>query len=127
MLDGYVIGDEYKMTSDTGALMVHGMNFRSYSVDKKTWVMRWLDATHSFWVELGPEELGGVRVTPTTITFNLIDRFAPAALCRVTFSDISANHFSWREEKSVDQGRTWSEFVTLEAHRMQHHHQEGTP
>lgn len=117
ILDGYVIADEYRMTNQAGELVVHGMNFRSYSVDKKTWVMRWLDATRSFWVELGPEELGGVRVSPGTITFNLIDTFAPDAISRVTFSDISADHFTWREEKSLDQGRTWTEFVAIEAHR----------
>jgi hypothetical protein len=40
------------MTNKAGELVVHGMNFRSYSVEKKAWVMRWLDATRSFWVEL---------------------------------------------------------------------------
>jgi hypothetical protein len=116
-LDGYVIADEYRMTNQAGELVVHGMNFRSYSIEKKAWVMRWLDATRSFWVELGPEELGGVRVNQETITFNLIDKFAPDAMSRVTFSNISADHFTWREEKSLDDGRTWVEFVTIEAHR----------
>ena len=63
MLDGYVIADAYRMTNQAGELIMHGMNFRSYSVATKTWVMKWLDATRSFWVELGPGELGGVRVT----------------------------------------------------------------
>jgi len=119
ILDGSVIADEYRMTSEAGELIVHGMNFRSYSAEKKTWVMRWLDATRSLWVELGPEELGGVRVNPKTITFNLIDKLAPDAMSRVTFSNISANHFTWIEENSLDQGRTWTEFVVIEAHRTQ--------
>lgn len=117
ILDGYVIADEYRMTNQAGEVIVHGMNFRSYSVEKKAWMMRWLDATRSFWVELGPEQFGGVRVNPQTITFNLIDQFAPDAICRVTFSNISANHFTWSEEKSLDQGKTWTEFVVIEAHR----------
>ena len=117
ILDGHVIADEYRMANQAGELVVHGMNFRSYSVEKKTWVMRWLDATSSFWVELGPEKLGGVRVNPKTITFNLIDKFAPDAISRVTFSNISADHFTWSEEKSLDQGRTWAEFVVIEARR----------
>jgi hypothetical protein len=118
ILDGYVIADEYRMTNQAGDVIVQGMNFRSYNVATRTWVMRWLDATRSFWVELGPEELGGVRVNPGTITFNLIDRFAPDAMSRVTFSDISANQFTWREDKSLDQGGTWTEFVVIEAHRV---------
>ena len=117
ILDGYVIADEYRMTNTAGELVVHGMNLRSYSVEKKTWIMRWLDATRSFWVELGPEKLGGVGVTPKAITFNLIDIFAPDALCRVTFSNISASHFTWSEEKSLDQGKTWTQFVVVEAYR----------
>jgi hypothetical protein len=118
ILDGYVIADEYRMTNQAGELIVHGMNFRSYSAEKKTWVMRWLDATRSSWVELGPEELGGVRVSRKSITFNLIDRFAPDAISRVTFSNISEDHFTWSEDQSLDRGMTWTEFVAIEAHRI---------
>lgn len=117
ILDGHVIADEYRMTNQKGELIVHGMNFRSYSVEKKTWVMRWLSATGSFWLELGPEKLGGVRVAPKTITFNLIDTFAPDALTQVTFSNISESHFTWTGERSLDQGKTWIEFMVIEAHR----------
>jgi len=116
ILDGYVIADEYRMTNQRGELIVHGMNFRSYSVEKKTWVMRWLSAA-GFWLELGPEKLGGVRVTPRTITFNMIDSFAPDALTRVTFSNISERHFTWTGERSSDQGKTWAEYIVIEAHR----------
>src|SRR6266853_5069142 len=108
ILDGYVISDEYRMTNTKGELIVHGMNFRSYSVEKKTWIMRWLNARDSFWLELGPEKLGGVRVTPKAITFNLIDTFAPGALSRVTFSNISESHFTWSSERSLDQGKSWA-------------------
>lgn len=117
ILDGHVIADEYRMTNQTGELIVHGMNFRSYSVEKKTWVMRWLNATGSFWLELAPEKLGGVRVAPKTITFNFVDTFAPDALTRVTFSNISESHFTWSGERSLDQGKTWAEFMVIEAHR----------
>jgi hypothetical protein len=118
ILDGYVIADEYRMTNQTGELIVHGMNFRSYSSEKKTWVMRWLNATGSFWLELGPEKLGGVRVAPKTITFNFIDTFAPDSLTRVTFSNISESQFTWSSEKSLDQEKTWTEFMVIEAHRI---------
>jgi hypothetical protein len=117
ILDGHVIADEYRMTNQTGELIVHGMNFRSYSIEKKTWVMKWLNATGSFWLELGPEKLGGVRVARKTITFNFIDTFAPDALTRVTFSNITESHFTWTSERSLDQGKTWAEFMVIEAHR----------
>lgn len=118
ILDGHVIADEYRMTNQTGEVIVHGMNFRSYNVEKKTWVMRWLNAT-GFWLELGPERLGGVRVAPTTISFNFIDTLAPDALTRVTFSDISQSHFKWSSERSLDQGKAWAEFMVIEADRSE--------
>ena len=49
ILDGYAIADEYRMTDSAGELIVHGMNFRSWSVEKKTWIMRWLDPRNSGW------------------------------------------------------------------------------
>ena len=116
ILDGHAIADEYRMTTQTGELIVHGMNFRFYSVEKKNCVMRWLNATGS-WLELGPEKLGGVHVTPKTITFNLIDTFAPDALTRVTFSNISESQFTWTGERSLDQGKTWAEFIVIGAYR----------
>lgn len=117
ILDGYVIADEYRMLDHAGSVIVHGMNFRSYDAEKKAWVMRWLDGTRSFWVELGPDALGGVRADAGTIQFKLVDLFAPDAVSRVTFSNITADRFTWKEEKSLDNGRTWSEFVTIEARR----------
>ena len=117
ILDGYVIADEYRMTNPAGELIVHGMNFRSYSVEKKTWIMRWLDARQSSWLELGPQKLGGVHVAPKTSTFKMIDTFIPDLLNRVTFSNISESNFTWTGERSVDQGKTWAEFIVIEAHR----------
>jgi hypothetical protein len=119
ILDGYAISDEYRMTNQKGELVVHGMNFRSFNVEKKTWVMRWLDARGSVWVELGPEKLGGVRVDSKTITFHFIDTIAPDNLSRATISNISESHFTWSGERSLDQGKTWSEFIIVEAHRIE--------
>lgn len=119
ILDGYVIADEYRMVDGADRLIVHGMNFRSYNTGEKAWKMRWVDATRALWVELGPESLGGVHVTPQAITFKLADTMAPDGVGRVTFSDISADHFTWREEISPDEGKSWRDFVVLEAHRIQ--------
>ena len=116
ILDGFVIADEYRMTNQQGKLVVHGMNFRSYDIEKKTWVIRWLNANGS-WAELGSESLGGVRVTPEIITFNYIDTFAPDALSRATFSNISETRFTWTGERSLDHGKTWTAFIVIEATR----------
>jgi hypothetical protein len=117
ILDGRAIADEYRMWNGAGELIVHGMNFRTYNADKKAWIMRWLHATGAFWLELGPESLGGVRVGPDTITFKYVDLAAPDAIDRVTFSNIEKSHFTWTGERSHDRGRTWTVFIVLEAHR----------
>lgn len=118
ILDGYVIADEYRMTDLAGGLIVHGMNFRSYNTEKKTWVMKWLSATGSFWMDLGPESLGGVRVDSETVTFKLKDATDSDVLSRVTFSNIAQSRFTWSSERSSDHGKTWSEFMVIEAKRV---------
>lgn len=117
ILGGHAIADEYRMTNQAGELIVHGMNFRSYSAERRTWIMKWLNAK-GFWLDLVPEDLGGVRVEPEIVTFDYVDKFAPNALNRVTFSNISTDHFTWRGETSSDQGKSWAEFMVIEAHRI---------
>jgi len=117
ILDGYVISDEYRMTNQKGELVVHGMNFRSYSVERKGWVMRWVNHLNSSWMELGPENLGGVQVTPETITFKYVDGDGPGVVTRVTFSNITQGHFTWTADISKDQEKTWSDYMVIECHR----------
>ena len=75
-------------------LMVLGMNVRTYDATKQTWNIKWLNALAGTWVDLGPEELGGV-----------------------TFDGHSEKHFTWRGEKSDDR-KTWNEFMVAEVYRL---------
>ena len=43
ILDGYAIADEYRMVSSSGALIVLGMNFRTYDAARKIWNIKWLN------------------------------------------------------------------------------------
>jgi hypothetical protein len=116
VLDGYAIMEEYRMTRPAGELLVLGMNVRSYDVKKKAWSMKWLNALDGSWVDLGPEELGGVKIDQASITYSLEEPVGEHALTRATYFDISRDHFSWRGERSND-GKTWEEFLLIEAHR----------
>ena len=116
ILDGYVIADEFH-TSETGSeFQLHGATFRSYDASRKTWVMKFLNARESTWLDLGPENLGGVEVTDDAITF--MHRVEPDGLLRVRFENFSANHFSWRGEFSSDGGNAFDEIMVIEAHRL---------
>jgi hypothetical protein len=118
ILDGYAIADEYRMTGSDGELIVLGMNFRTYDSGRRTWNLKWLHAPSGTWVDLGPEELGGVRFDGESIVYAFKEPMAGHALTRATYTNISMRHFSWRGEKS-DDGRTWTEFMIIEADRSE--------
>jgi hypothetical protein len=116
ILDGYVIADEYRMTDVSGTLIVLGMNFRTYDAPKQMWNIKWLNALAGTWVNLGPEELGGVRFDGESIIYAFKEPVAAHAYTRATYTNISNTHFTWRGEKS-DDGKAWSEFMVVDAYR----------
>ncbi len=118
ILDGYAIADEYRMTTLTGELLVLGVNLRAYDSKKKAWNMKWLNALAGNWVDLGPEELGGVVANEKTISYILKEPVARHAFSRSSYTDISENHFTWRGEKS-DDGKTWEGFMVIHGHRSE--------
>ena len=116
ILDGYAIADEYRMTDSDGALIVIGLNLRTYDIVKQIWKMKWLNGLAGSWVDLGPEELGGVSFENGSIIYAFKEPMARHAYTRATYTNISANRFTWRGEKS-DDGTMWSEFMVVEANR----------
>ena len=116
ILDGYAIADEYRMTGSSGELIVLGMNLRTYDATKQTWNIKWLHALTGTWVDLGPQELGGVTFEGQSIIYAFNEPMAAHDYTRATYTNISKDHFTWRGEKS-DDGKTWSEFMVIEAYR----------
>jgi|GEM_PF-1018518 len=116
ILDGYAIADEYRMTSSSGELIVLGLNLRTYDPAKQIWNIKWLNALAGTWVDLGPEELGGVKFDGQSIIYSPKEPVAAHAYTRATYTNISKTRFTWRGEKS-DDGKTWSEFMVVEAYR----------
>jgi hypothetical protein len=118
ILDGYAIADEYRMTGSSGELIVLGMNVRSYEAAREAWSIKWLNALSGTWLDLGPEELGGVSIDDDSIFYVFREPMAGHAYTRATYTNISDDHFTWRGEKSDDL-KTWTEFLIVEAHRRQ--------
>jgi hypothetical protein len=116
ILDGYAIADEYRMTTPEGELLVLGLNVRAYDPKARAWSMKWLDALGGKWVDLGPEELGGVTADEQSISYLVREPVAGHALTRATYTHISASHFTWRGERSSD-GTAWEEFLVIELDR----------
>jgi hypothetical protein len=115
-LDGYALTDEFKRFGPDGELVQFGANFRSYNADKNVWVMKWYDALASTWLDLGPEELGGIQVGRASITFK---HHVTGGIVRAAFLDMSENRFTWQADFSSDGGSTWDEDTyVIEAHRV---------
>ena len=116
VLDGYAIADEYRMTDASGKLLVLGLNLRAYDPAKQTWNIKWLSGLTGTWVDLGPEELGGVRFDGPSVIYAFKETVAGHAYTRATYTNISKTRFTWRGERS-DDGKAWSEFMVVEAYR----------
>ena len=69
--------------------MVLGVNLRSYDVSKQTWNLRWLNALAGTWVDLGPEELGGVKFDGQSVIYAFKEPVAAHAYSRATYTNIS--------------------------------------
>jgi hypothetical protein len=88
--------------------------------------MKWLNALAGTWVDLGPQELGGVTADEKAISYIMKEPVARHAFTRATYTHISANHFMWRGERS-DDGKTWEEFLLIEAYRVFENWDLGLP
>ena len=119
ILDGYAIADEYRMTTPAGELLVLGVNLRAYNPKKKAWDMKWLNALAGTWLDLGPEELGGIKADEGAIAYSTKAPLSRNAVTRGTYTNISENHFTWRGDRS-DDGKGWEEFLVIEAFRREH-------
>jgi hypothetical protein len=124
ILDGFVIADEFRLLGEAGEVVQLGQNYRCYDRASGQWVMKWLDAIAATWLDLGPEDLGGVHVSDDGITFKhraplgpVARHFPPDALFRISFRNIGPEAFSWTAELSVDAGDHWNVVQVIEALR----------
>ena len=116
ILDGYAIADEYTMTDLKGALVVLGMNFRTYDASRQAWHIKWLNAMSGTWTDLVSGDAGGMSITDRAITYSFKEPVAAQAYTRATYTNISKDHFTWIGEKS-DDGESWADFMVVECKR----------
>lgn len=116
ILDGYVIGDEYRMFDAAGETIVLGLNFRSYDAARGAWHVKWLDALSGSWTDLVSQELGGISFEGRSLRYIFREPMAGHAYTRATYTSVDDSHFTWRGERSED-AKTWTEFMVVEALR----------
>jgi GNAT superfamily N-acetyltransferase len=125
ILGGLAIADSWRQVGADGGVTQYGLNVRSYDAARGAFVLRWFDALASTWLDMGPEDLGGVTVAAGAIWY--LHRVPPGAaerlfpketLFRNTFHDITPARFLWRAEIARDRGGTWEEVQTITSWRM---------
>jgi hypothetical protein len=84
----------------------------------KTWNLKWLNAQAGTWTDLGPEELGGVVAHGKTISYLMKEPVARHAFTRATYTNVSADHFTWQGDRSNDR-KTWESFLVIELYRCE--------
>lgn len=98
--------------SPQGAIM--GTNLRVYDPDKDTWVMVWATETLGRFLTFTAKMRDGEIVMHGDIAEGQF----PAHLARITFHNISDDHFDWKYEASASgDGKTWSLHSTLSCDR----------
>jgi len=71
------------------------------------WRQTWVDSTGNYWAFHGEPHDGGFVFAVTEE-----ERGRPVEK-RMVFSDVTRECFSWRWERSEDDGRTWTELWTI--------------
>jgi len=125
ILGGRAIADSWRQVGADGGVTQHGLNIRAYDAARGAFVLRWFDALAATWLDLGPEDLGGVTVAAGAISYlhrvppGAADRLFPKeTLFRNTFHDITPARFLWRAEIARAGGGTWEEVQTITSWRM---------
>lgn len=113
--DGFGVEDELRITDASG-------NPRSLSH-----AMRYYDATAKRWSTTTLDVYRGVFTASTsnwrdgkmTVTSRGVDGEGKAYVARSTYSDINPAGFRFRQDRSLDDGQTWTEGVlTIDAKRV---------
>ena len=113
--DGFGIQDELRIMDGSGNPNSLSHSMRVYSATDKRWIVSGVDvyrgrtfATHAI-----------MRGAEMTVTGNGVDAEGKAYLTRSRFHGISRDRFLFQQDRSTDNGRSWTEAVLkIEAKRI---------
>ena len=112
--DGWGIEDEMRLTDGSGNPMNLLHSLRVYDATAHGWSLTGLDVYRTRFSSSTAEWRDGVM----TLTGRGTDAEGHAQVTRTRFTDITPTTFKWRQERSTDDGRTWTEALRLEAKRV---------
>lgn len=105
ILDGTAIADELHGPNPDGSPYL-GISLRQYDDKRKTWVIEYLNVTHSFLRKQVNGGGGSVRANGRDVT---VTSQSPGSVVREHYHAANDNHFVYRLDVSNDEGHTWKE------------------
>jgi hypothetical protein len=114
LAEGQIL-DEYRAVDDKGETIYVTTTLRAYNGQRDQWDLISADTG------AGLRDLGTAHWTGTEMrleqTFGVGTKYPTR--WRIRYHDIKPDRFSWRSDRSLDDGKTWvTDFMTLEARRV---------
>jgi hypothetical protein len=114
-LDGWGIEDEIRLTDESGNPRALTHFLRAYDPAARHWILSSLDVYRSSFQTATAEWRDGEMHVSSRGT----DSEGRAYVSRARFHDIAPNSFHFQQDRSYDDGRTWTEgFLKIEAKRV---------
>ena len=111
--DGFGIEDELRISDESGNPRTLSHAVRVYDATARRWSTSALDVYRSTFTSSTAEWAQNQMTTTSRAT----DKDGKPYLARARFSDITATGFRFVQERSTDDGRTWSETLRIQAKR----------
>jgi hypothetical protein len=104
ILDGTAIADEMHAAAPDGSPYL-GISLRQYDVNRRTWIIEYLNVTHSFLRRQVNSDSGSVDVIGRTVT---VSSESPEASIREHYHVADRDNVVYRLDVSNDVGKTWN-------------------
>jgi hypothetical protein len=118
ILDGMAIADEMHASSPDGSPYL-GISLRQFDANRRTWVIEYLNVTHSFLRRQVNTDSGSVDVTGRTVT---VSSESPEVTIREHYHVTDRDNLVYRLDTSSDCGKSWNK-GQIEMHFRRSHYQ----
>jgi len=113
-LDGFGLEDEMRITDASGNPILLSHAVRYYDANAKAWKASTIDVYRGVFSTSTAQMRGGEIVSSSSGT----DAEGKAYLARGRYEDIKPDSFRFIQERSTDNGKSWSTNLTIEAKRV---------
>jgi hypothetical protein len=116
ILDGTAIADELHSLAPDGSPYL-GISLRQYNKKRKTWIIEYLNVSHSFLRRQVNDSSGSVTVDGPTVA---VTSGSPDSMSREHYRVVDHDNWAYRLDASNDGGSNWNEGqVEMTFHRSE--------